>query len=557
MEAQDASTPYPPRGVSITEPGVDRFTIGWTEPVGGATPTGYRVWVWERAWDGTTQVLDLTVDAGTRSFVATGLKRGTEYSVDVATVTAAGLSAAEHDVARTVLTDHRPEGALESVAVIPGGAGVRVVGWALDVDSADPLDVEVRVDGVRVDRAVANRNRPDIGAAHPGSGDLHGIDYTWWWAVPSSIVGTHEVCLWTQEPNEPWQLGETKLGCRSVTIKPAQPLVGNVDALTRSGSSITVAGWSLEPSGGEDVVVIVEVDDDVVTDRWTAYLHTDVVRPDVAAAYPGTGAEHGFTVTLRSDPGKHQVCLWALREWADTATRTSLGCRFLGVDPTVPVGNFESLASTPAGLSFSGWAVDPQAAGPIDVDIHLDGSLVGTVSTTTARGDVGRAYPGTGDLHGYSASLPAVPGKHEVCLSTYDATYDRDTPLGCRTVTAVPQANQLPVGNFESLTSKGSWVTLSGWALDPDVNGSVDVHYYVDGGWGGAESAQSWRPDVGRAYPGTGDQHGFSMGFEALRGTHQVCLYAIDATSGGNTPMGCRTVNVAMFGALHARWAPR
>ncbi|MGY4644706.1 fibronectin type III domain-containing protein [Cellulomonas sp. URHB0016] len=547
LAAQAASTPYPPADVTVSQIGVDRFTIGWTAPVGGATATAYRVYVWENRWQG-TPALDVTVDAGTRSVVATGLKPGTAYTAEVVTVAGADLSAASAASVTTVLTDHRPVGYLDSVTVIPGGGGVRVVGWALDVDTAGPLEVELRIDGsiVPADVLVANRDRPDVGAAYPGSGNLHGIDYAWSSATPTRITpGAHQVCLWAREPNEPPEVGTTNVGCQSVTIKPVRPVVGNFEVLARSGSDITVRGWSLEPSGGEDVEVIVEVDDDLDTDTVTSYLHTDAARPDVAAAYPGTGTQHGFTVTLPSDPGEHVVCVWALLPFLYQPEReTPLGCRTLGVDPTIPVGNLESLASTVRGLSFSGWALDPQVSGPVDVDVYLDDVWASTVRTTTARADVERAYPGTGTLHGYSGSVPAMSGTHEVCLYTSDPTYDVDVPVGCRTVTVAPPPNRMPLANFESLTSMGSTVTLSGWALDPDVNGPIDVHFYVNGGWGGAMSTTGVRTDVGRAYPGTGDLHGFSRSFTAGPGTHQICAYAIDTTTRTGTPMGCRTVTV-------------
>jgi hypothetical protein len=544
---QAVSSPNPPSAVTVSSVGVDRFTIGWTAPAAGATPTGYHVYVWEQLWQGTPAV-DLVVDAGTRSVAATGLKRGTQYAVEVVTVAGAALSAGTTEYATTVLSDHRPVGALDSAVVVPGGQGVRVVGWALDVDTAGPLEVEVRVDDgtFPIDVVVANANRPDVGAAYPGSGSLHGVDYAWSWATPSRLsVGTHKVCLVAREPGEPWQLGTTNVGCANVTIKPARPTVGNFESLTRSGSDVVLRGWALEPSGGEDVAIIVRADDDLDTNTVTAYLDTDVVRGDVAAAYPGTGNLHGFTATLAADPGEHVVCLWGLQPFDYSAERERpLGCRTLGVDPTIPVGNFESLASTVRGLSFSGWAVDPQVAGPIDVDVYLDDVWAGTVSTTTPRADVGRVYPGTGNLHGYSGSVPAATGIHEVCLSAYDETYDLDIDLGCRTVTVAPPANRMPQGNFESLTVSGSTVTLSGWAMDPDVVGPIDVHFYVNGNWGGLISTTGIRTDVGAFYPGTGDQHGFSRSFTAGPGTHQICAYAIDATSGANLPMGCRYVTV-------------
>ncbi|WP_170223972.1 S8 family serine peptidase, partial [Cellulomonas cellasea] len=112
-------------------------------------------------------------------------------------------------------------------------------------------------------------------------------------------------------------------------------------------------------------------------------------------------------------------------------------------------------------------------------------------------------------------------------------------------LTFLTSGNQAPVGNFEQLTASGTSVTLSGWAVDPDVAAPIDVHFYVNGAWGGSTSTTRVRTDVAAAYPGTGNQHGFSRSFTAGAGTHQVCAYAIDTESAASTPLGCRSVTVA------------
>jgi hypothetical protein len=73
----------------------------------------------------------------------------------------------------------------------------------------------------------------------------------------------------------------------------------------------------------------------------------------------------------------------------------------------------------------------------------------------------------------------------------------------------------------------------------------VAVHVYVDGGFGGEFLANGSRPDVGAAYPGAGDAHGWSYAAAAAPGAHTVCVYAIDAEIlTRNTPLGCRQVAV-------------
>jgi hypothetical protein len=98
---------------------------------------------------------------------------------------------------------------------------------------------------------------------------------------------------------------------------------------------------------------------------------------------------------------------------------------------------------------------------------------------------------------------------------------------------------------------------MSGWALDPDLPADpLAMHVYVDGRWGGAYTAGTSRPDVGRAFPGTGSNHGFKVALDVAPGQHQVCTYLINSGFGASNPLlACRSVNVAAtawnpFGSL-------
>jgi hypothetical protein len=52
------------------------------------------------------------------------------------------------------------------------------------------------------------------------------------------------------------------------------------------------------------------------------------------------------------------------------------------------------------------------------------------------RPDVGQVY-GLGDAHGYSITVPATSGQHEVCLRRTSTDGTTGTELACTTV-AVP-----------------------------------------------------------------------------------------------------------------------
>jgi len=75
--------------------------------------------------------------------------------------------------------DQKPFGYLDLVER-KGGGVVGVVGWAIDPDTADPINVHVYADGVYMGGRHASRVRSDVGAAYPAHGSAHGfgIDIT-------------------------------------------------------------------------------------------------------------------------------------------------------------------------------------------------------------------------------------------------------------------------------------------------------------------------------------------------------------------------------------------
>jgi subtilisin family serine protease len=310
---------------------------------------------------------------------------------------------------------------------------------------------------------------------------------------------------------------------------------GNFERVGVTGKVVTLSGWALDRDVVGPIPVHVYVDG-----AWGGALSTVGVRDDVAAAYPGTGNQHGFTHTFTATPGNHQVCAYAIND--EGGVNTALGCRTAAVTNHLPTGNFESLTVAGSTVTLTGWTLDPDTTAPIDVHYYVDGAWGGSQRADLARPDVARAYPGTGDLHGFTRAFTASPGTHQVCAYAIDATTS-NTPLGCRSVTVA--APRLPIGNFESLTASGTQVTLRGWAADLDTSTSVTVHYYVNGRYGGSTATSVARPDVRAVHPAAGADAGFSRTFTAGSGTHQVCAYAIDTSvASRNTALGCRTVTV-------------
>jgi len=101
------------------------------------------------------------------------------------------------------------------------------------------------------------------------------------------------------------------------------------------------------------------------------------------------------------------------------------------------------------------------------------------------------------------------------------------------------------IGFFDEVSGGVASVKIDGWAIDPSLDlAPTHVHVYVDDATTALLANRS-RPDVGRAFPVAGSDHGFSATIPAAPGIRSVCAYAINlAGPGSNVLLGCRTVAV-------------
>ncbi|MGH3658363.1 MAG: hypothetical protein ACRDUA_17050, partial [Micromonosporaceae bacterium] len=107
-----------------------------------------------------------------------------------------------------------------------------------------------------------------------------------------------------------------------------------------------------------------------------------------------------------------------------------------------------------------------------------------------------------------------------------------------------------PIGNIEVLQRRPGSIRIAGWALDPDVAGSIDVHAYINGQGFNLGQASIPRSDVAALYP----MHP-NTGFDAVipwsaEVALDACVYAINQGSGGNSVLACRSVPISPIGLL-------
>jgi Repeat of unknown function (DUF5648) len=224
-----------------------------------------------------------------------------------------------------------------------------------------------------------------------------------------------------------------------------------------------------------------------------------------------------------------------------------------------PMGSLDSVSAVGgAAVRVQGWTLDPDTIDPLTVHVYIDRQPAIATVANQSRPDIGAAFPGWGDGHGYLVDVPVQEGVHEVCAWALNQPSGNNILLGCRTVAV---SNTSPTGRVDAVTGTESSVVVSGWALDPDATGPVQVHVYVDAQATGV-TADASRPDVGAAYPGQGDGHGFTVEIPAAEGIHRVCVYAINQPAGANPSLGCSVVAVVRAtpvgspSAVYRFWGP-
>jgi SpoIID/LytB domain protein len=223
------------------------------------------------------------------------------------------------------------------------------------------------------------------------------------------------------------------------------------------------------------------------------------------------------------------------------ATAMGLPHSWFAVTGGDPIGSMESATARPSTVTATGWAIDPDTSAPIMVQMYIDGGANALTWANRPRSDIAMAYPAAGANHGFSLTMSTTPGPHKVCLYSINTGPGTSRQLGCRNVT-VPSSS--PFGNVESATTKPGTVTTSGWAIDPDTSAPIMVQMYIDRRANALTWANSPRPDVAKAYPAAGANHGFSLTMSTTPGPHTVCLFGINTGLGASRQLGCRAVNV-------------
>ncbi|ARJ04546.1 hypothetical protein GCM10010988_33410 [Cnuibacter physcomitrellae] len=425
-----------------------------------------------------------------------------------------------------------PIGSFDQAYAQPGGVVVR--GWAADLDTTQPIQVDITLNGVVTSTVRADGPRPDVEAAYPGIGQSHGFGVT----VPAS-PGVYQVCAVAVDPTDGTR---AQLGCATTTVMAGAP-VGSLDTAIRAGTNIDVKGWAFDPDTTDPIDVVLTLNGTV-----KATVPAKSARADVAAVYPGYGANHGYTASFAVSPGSNQVCAYGV----DSSTKLrgpSIGCITVDVSGD-PIGGFDSASANLTTATLVGWAADlDQPTSPVTVHVYVGGpfgvgTMAGAFVANIDRPDVASAYPPLGSRHGYSVSVPVPTGTTQICIYGINVGQGANSLIGCREA-STPSGP--PVGNVEDVSISGSIVSLKGWAVDPDTSSSIAVHLYYGGPFGtgtfgGSFTASASRSDIASAFPGYGAAHGFQIRTPIVPGSRSVCVYAINVGGGDSVLLGCPSI---------------
>ncbi|MEZ6120531.1 MAG: hypothetical protein R3C28_28695 [Pirellulaceae bacterium] len=345
-----------------------------------------------------------------------------------------------------------PEGFLDAV-----DPGFITSGWALDRDSPNQaIDVQMRIDGERIEVVRAGNARPDVNAALGVPGD-HGFR----WQIPARYLDgqTHSVRAAGIDP----QTGERVVLGSPITFANTLPQ-GYVDAVD---PGFVIAGWAFDRDfGNGEIQLRISVDGTVVD-----VFNTNYVRPDINDTF-GISGVHGFRWNIPStylDGQQHSFALEAIDPHSGNAYVLPSGVSTF--QNTAPRGYFDAINDD---YVVAGWAFDVDTPSEsATVQIAIDGIVVANVVTDIHRADVNQAY-GTSGNHGFNWQIPErfFDGlRHEVEIFVLDtANVGVNRPVdrnGMAFTGPTPNSLYLVFDGYEiSRNQLQHW--SADWSLSPD-----------------------------------------------------------------------------------------
>jgi hypothetical protein len=390
----------------------------------------------------------------------------------------------------------------------------RIAGWAWTPDlGANPLTIEVWVDGVLFQSATTGVNRPDLVGITGQTNS--GFDFN----LNALTVGAHTVQVYAIN-------SQTTSSNRRVLLKQATLTNKRPTGVLDVANSTGVSGWVFDPDAASTSIQYrIKVDGVTVT---TATASTP--RPDLT---PVIGSpNHGFTSTLGAlSAGPHKIELFAL----DAPSGQEILVQTKFINNNKPFG-FLDIAGQ---VLVKGWAYDPDSPGtPVQVVVELDGVRDVLTPADDARNDLLSVLPDPN--HAFTIQTPThLTGTHTLRVIAIDTFTGEEVVLGTKVFT-----NRAPRGEVSLFAATG----VAGWAQDPDQPfNSILVLVRIDGVIAPAAVITANRPTTAAVTRKVGSpNHGFAYSYAKLsRGAHFIEVFGVDSVTGVSTLIGSKRLVVA------------
>jgi YVTN family beta-propeller protein len=330
-------------------------------------------------------------------------------------------------------------------------------GWAVDLNVAtgDPLSFHPEgIDGVQVwaydqlgtarfvGAAFYNVSRPDVAAVFGGRYQYSGFQIS----VVNLPSGAYTLVFYAHSQRSNTYSSVVGVNVSVVAMTPAV-VIDTPSAGAAVGTPFSVAGWAVDPTGGNggpniDAVHVYAYPDGGGAPTFLGAAQTGMSRPDVGAYLGSNLASCGY----RLDGARLAAGSYTLVVYAHSATRGVFTARTQRVVAAAsrPLMNVETPAKAAAGsatpvaaiFTIAGWAIDQTATTGSGVDavqawaypVGVAGSPVfaGT-GTVVARADVA-AYAGSQFLaSGFVISTTLSSGTYDLAVfahSTVTGTFN-------------------------------------------------------------------------------------------------------------------------------------
>ncbi|MCY7287258.1 MAG: hypothetical protein LH624_03155 [Cryobacterium sp.] len=346
----------------------------------------------------------------------------------------------------------KPVGNIDSLAVnvTSGAARIDVQGWTLD-DALRSVSTEAHVyvttpSGVTAGQVVkAAGPRADVSRAYAGAGANHGFTFS----KPITEKGLYRVCVYGMGASVFG--GNTQLTCENLRFGPSSPQ-GSVDTVGHdpATNTLSASGWVLDngfPSAATQSHIYVEAPDGTRTGYVVA---ANDQRTDIARAYPGAGAAHGFTFRVAAPtPGRYRVCAYSMAAPILGSGNLALPCTTV-IAGAQPIGSVDTVETGTANgqrtVGLEGWGLDEGSPSTSTNVVVTATSPAGDVTSRVVqanrdRPDIARVIAGAGPAHGFLGTVPvASSGEYRVCAVALSApvfSTPKRAGLGCKTI-AVP-----------------------------------------------------------------------------------------------------------------------